>query len=368
MSKPTSVFLARPILRFFFLPGLLALALTSCEEASAPPPQDAAVVHAVTETDPVRSGDDAADDPAIWVNVRNPSASLVIGTDKQSGIEVYDLNGGRVQFIPAGLTNNIDLRAFTQDSNWSALAAASNRSANTISLFLVDREGTLTWLRDSEIATGLAEVYGLCMFRNDQGLQVFVNDTDGRFQQWGLSPAAAGKSTEPVQFHAELLREFVVPSQPEGCVADDTEQRLFLGVEEEGIRTMSARHDAPADLQSVMDIDGTILSADVEGMSLYVSDNGGYLVVSSQGSNSYAIFDHLPPFSYRGSFVVADREDGLIDGTQETDGLDVASVGLGPDYPEGIVVVQDGSNQLPAERQDFKYLSWRDIAASLGLH
>ncbi|MCY4265951.1 MAG: phytase [Gammaproteobacteria bacterium] len=350
------------------LPCLFLIVLISCEQESAPSPHDAAVIFAVTETEPVRSAGDAADDPAIWVNVQNPSDSRVIGTDKQSGIEVYDLNGGRVQFIPAGLTNNIDLRSFSEDGEWSALAAASNRTGNTISLFLIDRAGTLTWLQDSEIATGLAEVYGLCMFRNDQGMQVFVNDTDGRFQQWSLSLAADEKTTELLQFHAELLREFVVPSKPEGCVADDAEQRLFLGVEEMGIFVLSARHDAPADLQAVMEIEGTVLSADVEGMALYLSGNVGYLLVSSQGNNSYAIFDRLPPFSYRGSFEVADRQDGLIDGAEETDGVDVASVSLGPAFPEGIIVVQDGINQLPRESQDFKYLSWRDIAIALGLH
>ena len=325
------------------------------------------MVYAVAETDPVRSGGDAADDAAIWINAQNPSASLIIGTDKQSGIEVYDLAGARVQFVPAGLANNVDLRTFSQAGDWAALAAASNRTANTISLFLIDRKGTLTWLQDSEVTTGLTEVYGLCMFRNDQGMQVFVNDTDGRFQQWGLFQVDAGESAEPMLFEAELLREFSVPGQPEGCVADDTGQRLFLGVEEVGVRTLSARYEAPAVLLPVMDIDGTILAADVEGMSLYLADDSGYLIVSSQGNNSYAIFDRLSPFSYRGSFVVADSEGRRVDGTQDTDGLDVSSVSLGPDYPEGILVIQDGINQLPGASQNFKYLSWHDIAIALAL-
>ncbi|MCG8415218.1 MAG: phytase [Pseudomonadales bacterium] len=350
----------------FFLPLLLPFSACSLD-VPAPAPPDAKQVYATAETDPVRSRDDAADDPAIWINAQNPQASLVIGTDKQSGIEVYDLQGNRVQFIAAGLTNNVDLRPFPAGSQWSALAAASNRSANTISLFVVDSRGSLTWLRDSEIATGMVEVYGLCMFQNDAGMQVFVNGTDGSYQQWGLTMVPSGLSDEPVQFQAELLREFSVPSQPEGCVADDTQERLFLGVEEEGIRTLSARHDASTAMQSVMDIDGTILFADVEGMSLYESGDGGYLVVSSQGNYSYAVYDRLPPFAYRGSFVVVDRGDEQVDGTEETDGLTVTSVNLGADYPDGLVVIQDGANHLPRKNQNFKYVSWREIATALDL-
>jgi 3-phytase len=40
-----------------------------------------------------------ADDPAIWVNRRNPSRSLVIGTAKDAGLLVYDLSGKLVQAL-----------------------------------------------------------------------------------------------------------------------------------------------------------------------------------------------------------------------------------------------------------------------------
>ena len=40
-----------------------------------------------------------ADDPAIWVNRRHPSKSLVIGTGKDAGLVVYDLKGALVQAL-----------------------------------------------------------------------------------------------------------------------------------------------------------------------------------------------------------------------------------------------------------------------------
>ncbi|MCB1671141.1 MAG: phytase [Gammaproteobacteria bacterium] len=320
---------------------------------------------AAIETTPVTSRDDAADDPVIWVHPQNPEASLVIGTDKQFGIEVYNLAGERVQSVAAGRTNNVDLRMLADGGTWSAIAAASNRTTNTISLFAIDLEGRLTWLRDSEVETGLTEPYGLCMFSNEFGLQVFVNDTDGRYQQWLLIPRA--DSTDLAGIDSRLLREFTVPSQPEGCVADDANQRLFIGVEDEGIRLIQANHLEPARLQSLANIDGNRLVADVEGMSLYLDGARGYLVVSSQGNYSYAVFDRLPPYHYRGSFVVVDSETTAVDGTEETDGLDISSLLRTSAFPDGMLVVQDGYNRRPRSSQNFKFISWQQVRSALSL-
>lgn len=348
----------------YLLPVVLLAACVSDEPA--PPPPDAVSVFPLLETAPVSSNGDAADDPAIWVNTRNPEASRVIGTDKDFGIEVYDLDGRRLQRIAAGRTNNVDLRYFDDSARWSALAAASNRTTNSISLFLINRTGELTRLVNSEIATGLTEPYGLCMFQNAAGMQVFVNDTDGRYQQWLLSRSGYDGAGLP-RFDATLVREFSVPSQPEGCVADDANQRLFVGVEAEGVRVLSANEQAATIMQTLVDIDGTILYADVEGMSLYLQGEAGYLVVSSQGNYSYAVYDRLPPYTYRGSFVVTDLLDGSVDGSQETDGLDVSSANLGDRYGRGLLVVQDGYNTLPSEPQNFKYIPWDRVAIALGL-
>ncbi|NQV70570.1 MAG: phytase [Pseudohongiella sp.] len=352
--------------RVFIILLFSSISLAACVvESTVPPPATAKPITATVETEAVQSLDDAADDPAIWVNEADIELSRVIGTDKNFGIEVYSLAGEKLQSIAAGRTNNVDLRMLEGNGRWSALAAASNRSNNTISLFLIDRQGTLTWLQDSEIATGLTEPYGLCMFANAAGLQVFVNDTDGRYQQWLLDISSVD-AREPA-ISAMLVREFAVPSQPEGCVADDEHQRLFVGVENEGVRWLSAHHRASARLWAIADIDGDVLVADVEGMSLYHAGSKGYLVVSGQGNNSYAFYNRLPPFDYRGSvFVVEDTSTG-IDGTSDTDGLDVSSSVRTPEYPQGLLVVQDGSNTGPREPQNFKYLSWEKIASALGL-
>ena len=64
--------------------------------------------------------------------------------------------------------------------------------------------------------------------------------------------------------------------------------------------------------------------------------------------------------------IIADPSRG-IDGVSETDGLDVVSAPLGAKFPEGLLVVQDGRNLSPREKQNFKFVSWRDIAQALGI-
>ena len=66
-------------------------------------------VSATVETDPVPGGGDA-DDAAIWVHPSDPDRSTIIGTDKESGLGVYDLSGTQIQFVTGIQPNNVDIR------------------------------------------------------------------------------------------------------------------------------------------------------------------------------------------------------------------------------------------------------------------
>jgi 3-phytase len=107
--------------------------------------------------------------------------------------------------------------------------------------------------------------------------------------------------------------------------------------------------------------------ADVEGLGLYQTPNANYLVVSSQGNDSYVVLDASPPYAQRGVFRVGINAAKTIDGTSETDGLEVTSKPLGPMFPKGMLVVHDGYKQLPPGPQNFKYVSWEAIEKALKL-
>ncbi|MCU0957435.1 MAG: phytase, partial [Hydrogenophaga sp.] len=101
--------------------------------------------------------------------------------------------------------------------------------------------------------------------------------------------------------------------------------------------------------------------------ALYDSPQGRWIVVSSQGNNSYVVLDADPPHRVRGAFRIGIAADAAIDGVSETDGLEVTSRPLGPALPAGALVVQDGYKRLPSGTQNFKIIDWRDIERVLGL-
>lgn len=318
------------------------------------------VVKPVVQTDVVMSQGDAADDPAIWVNPKNPAQSRVLGTNKQQGLEVYDLQGKRVQHLPVGRLNNVDVRpGFTLGSRTVDLAVATNRDHNSLSVFSIDRaSGELKAV--GEIATPVKDIYGLCLFKAPSGeIYSFANDKDGTFVQHRLF--AKGD-----QVQGELVRQFKVATQPEGCVADDQRQRLFLGEEDVAVWAVDARPDQPATLTSVIKV-GEQVHDDIEGLALYQTETDNYLVISSQGNDSYVVVDAEPPFALRGAFRVGVNAEAGIDGTSETDGLDVTSANLGGPWSKGMLVVQDGRKRMPEQAQNFKYIPWSEVAKALRL-
>lgn len=314
------------------------------------------------ETTPVDTDGDAADDPAIWVNPSQPEASRILGTNKKSGLFVYDLSGNQLQNLAVGRVNNVDVRnGFTLQGQPVDIATASQRDNKAISLFAIDQgNGHVSWA--GEIKTGLDDVYGLCMYQNSENqIFTFINDQDGRFEQYQIIDSSEG-------WQGQLVREFRVASQPEGCVAHDQRAELFLGEENVAIWRLALddQHSKPEKIISASDS----LVADIEGMSLYhqprkeqgaEGETQSYLVVSSQGNDSYVLYDSLPPYQMRGRFRIGMNPENQIDGASETDGLDVTSAYLGEGYPQGLLVVQDGRNLMPQEYQNFKLVDWRDI-------
>ena len=346
-----------------------ALGLTSGTVAN-PGAQIAATAITVSPsaaTDPVQSFGDAADDPAIWVHPTDPELSLIIGAQKKRGINVYDLSGKLLQSRADGRINNVDIRyGFQLGDRSVAVVTGSNRSSDSISTYIIDEETrTLVEVADGIIDTGMSDPYGHCMYKSaSSGLMyAYVNDTDGLVRQWVLEDNGQGKiSMTPV-------REFNVGSQTEGCVADDETGDLYVGEENFGIWKYSAEPDGGDDRKLVDSVDENgNLTADVEGLALYHGKDGaGYLVASNQGADNYALYEREEDNKFIGIFhVVADEATG-IDGSSETDGLAVNSAYLGPDFPDGLLVVQDGRNISPAERQNFKLIPWNRIAEAMGL-
>ncbi len=334
---------------------IAALLLAGCVTHAAPPMVEAPTIAATAETDPVDTAADAADDPAIWRNAVDPSKSLVIGTDKKAGIHVYSLTGKRLSFTPAARLNNVDLR----DTGGRVIAAASDRAdidTAHVSLFTLDTAATKL-VPLGRFPVGPGEAYGMCLWTRarDKALFGFIVLKDGRIDQVAIDVSGAVPKVTTV-------RSMKLGTQSEGCVVDDRTGQLYVAEEDVGLWRFDAEPTAPITPTPIAKVDGTTLVADAEGLALAPSGRtGGYLVVSSQGDNAYTLY-RLPGITYAGRFRIGG---GPIDGTSDTDGIELLLGDFGPAYPRGLFVAQDGDN-APAT-QNFKYVSWDTVRRALRL-
>ncbi|WP_339725811.1 phytase [uncultured Paraglaciecola sp.] len=295
---------------------------------------------------------DAADDPAIWINFADSAKSRVLGTNKKQGLKQYDLQGDLLQELNIGRVNNVDIRyGMELDGKRVDIATASNRSTKSISVFTIEpNTGYMTHI--SDIPTSIDDVYGLCMYASGSQYYVFINGTDGHFQQYLLQQDAG-------EISGQLVREFYAPSQPEGCVVDDQNQQLYYGEEAVGVWQVSAE---PIEETSKLIIQtNQTFVADVEGLGIYRYKEQRFLFASSQGNDSYGVFALDKNNHYLGSFKIGLNLSLGLDGASETDGLAITSYPLGENLPAGLLVVQDGRNRLPMAPQNFKLVDGRAI-------
>src|SRR5690606_30800779 len=124
------------------------------------------IVRPHRQTEPVRTPGDAADDPAIRVHPRDVSLRRVLGTNKQRGLSVYDLQGRELQSLPVGRLNNVDLRQGVHMDGHSVpvdLAVATHRDDDALAVFTIDERGEVTEV--DRLATDLDDIYGVCLYR-----------------------------------------------------------------------------------------------------------------------------------------------------------------------------------------------------------
>lgn len=311
---------------------------------------------ATGETVPVGTvARDAADDPAIWRNRDDPAKSLVIGTDKRAGLYVFGMDGSQKSFLPEGELNNVDLREVMIGGHKTVLVGASIRNdLKNAHIGLYRLDTTTAELQPlGKFPAGAGEAYGFC-FGQDSGGEVFAYmiGKAGDVRELKLSFAGGVPN-------ALTTREHKLATQPEGCVVDDRTGRLYVGEENVAIWLFDLNADAFVP-QRFANVNGRELVADVEGLALAPEgENGGYLVASSQGDNAYVLYD-LVTGAYVNRFRLVD---GAVDGTSETDGIEVMPGDFGPQYPGGLMVVQDGDNGN--QTQNFKYVSWRDVVEAV---
>jgi 3-phytase len=314
---------------------------------------------AIAETEPVTTSGDAADDPAIIIDYRNPKESIILGTDKRAGVYSYDLSGKKISYDALGEINNIDVR---QVDN-KIYVAASNRTAKSIEFWEFNQQDFFNNLPQSGNLFGIAarsmtiqtniDVYGICAGLIDGVPIVFITEDKGpRVELW-------------VPQTQTLIGTFSNGGESEGCVFDDENKTVFISEEEVNgvLKAYNLNNEFPFENPFIVDSREGNIGGDPEGLTIYkTSEKEGYILLSSQGDNKYNVYNRIYPHEFISSFTIDDDPKG-IDGTSETDGIDVTNYNLRGKFSKGLMVAQDGYNYDGEElkNQNFKIVPFNPI-------
>jgi 3-phytase len=115
---------------------------------------------------------------------------------------------------------------------------------------------------------------------------------------------------------------------------------------------------------------GTRLTADAEGVDIYYGpDSTGYIIVSSQRDDTFAVYNRQGTNRPVGNFRVKGVQG--VDDINGSDGLAVTNRPVG-DYRQGLLVTHDEPETGPdvddeRDATNFSYVSWSEIADALSL-
>jgi 3-phytase len=327
----------------------------------------AEAITAAIETDPVPHSRDAADDPLVWIHPTDPSLSTVMGNDKQGAYEVDDIRtGDRLQSIEVDVRNT-DIRY-----NFPL----GGQTVTLVTGYSATRKGLIAWkvnpstrmLEDVTETGSSVKSGGGAMYHSPvTGEFYWFSNSSGTLYQYRLSDNGSGRVA------ATLVRTVSygarTNSKGEATVADDVHGYVYISEETVGMWRLNAEPEGGS-TKTMVDkpvSQGGHFTPELEGLAIYYkSDGTGYLFASSQGSDSYNIYQREGNNAYIGSFSI---EDGVVDGTSSTDGIEVINFPMGSQYPYGVFIAQDGANfdGEKKENQNFKIVPFERIAQQFGL-
>lgn len=294
------------------------------------------------------------DDPAVWVNRRQPERSLILGTIKMASpdgaIAVYRLDGSRLMTVPrVDRPNNIDVAyGFRFGGRTVDLAVATERNQSRLRVFSIDAERGLTGIGMLPVFAGqsgpAAQPMGIALYqrKRDRALFAFVSRKSGPsgayLWQYRIFDAGGGK------LQAEKVREFGAFSgtgEIEAIAVDAAREHVFYSDEGAGIRQYHADPAHPAAAKELTLFAQSGWKGDREGLAVH----RGYLVATDQ---------QHPVSEFHVFALDTLREVGVFRvGSDTTDGIDIS--------PGGLFVAMNDS------RRNFILAEWKSIATALRL-
>tara|TARA_R110002073_G_scaffold25378_22_gene84258 strand:+ start:5067 stop:6050 length:984 start_codon:yes stop_codon:yes gene_type:complete len=305
------------------------------------------------ETDPSPYPGDSVDDAVVWYDAEAPEQSLIIATLKASnqrpvlptGILTYDLQGNQKQVLMGGTPNNIDLRpGFPFEEERAPLIAASHWYSGKVGLYQMGADRMLRQLNLFE--SGVEKLRGICMGKLKDKFYYFAVGSTGTIERYRIASVN----------QVVLEDRWQLKSEAEGCVVDEPGNRVYIAEENTGIWYIPL--SSTPKIKSEPELLDKVsffrpLARGIEGLAILEDTGKRYLVASVQEKSRFAIYD-LATDQYIATFRI--NAGNEIDGVSKTDGVEIFNKPLGPQFPQGVMVVHDDNNE-PKLNQNFKYVS-----------
>ncbi len=279
------------------------------------------------------------DDPAIWVNPKDASKSIVFGTDKDTdgGVYAFNLKGKILKdksITNIKRPNNVDLEYGFKlnDSTKVDVIAFTERERQQIRLFSVpdmkplDNGGFKVFTDAIEPEFNLP--MGIALYKSSKTEKLYAivgrkaGPLEGYLYQYELVSDTLG-------VHANFVRSFGAFSgkkEIEAIAVDNETGIVYYSDEMHCIRKYYAEPSMGD--KEIYCFGGENFTKDIEGIAIAKYEDKGFLIVSNQQSNTFNVFDLKT-----NAFI---KEINL--GTIETDGCDVTTKALGDTFPNGLFV------------------------------
>lgn len=317
---------------------------------------------------------DDPDDPAIWVHPTDPARSLVIATNKvdapNGALVVFGLDGAVRQTVQ-GLRrpNNVDVEyGLSVGGQLIDIAVAAERYRNQLAIFRVAPDGSsisdVTSAGNTRVfgdrSGEQAAPMGVSLYRRPGDGAVFAivapkeGPRQGYLGQYRLEDD--GKGRVKATF-VRYFGGFSGSGEIEAVAVDDALGFVYYADEGDGIHKYHAdasRSDAGSELAH---FGRTGFQADREGIAIYARDDGtGYVVCTDQitGNSQYHVYkrEGEPGAPHDHSKILKI----VRGGADSTDGLEITSRPLGPNFPSGLMVAMNSGGR------NFLFYAWGDVA------
>ena len=266
--------------------------------------------------------------------------------------------------------NNVDVEyGLDLDATPTDIAVLTERLGRRLRVYAIAPDGS--GLRD--VSSGTMPVLegargdrrapmGIGLYRRPKDGAIFAivspkaGPRDGYLWQYRLEDDGTGR------VKAAFVRRFGAFSgvgEIEAIAVDDDLGYVYYADEDTGIRKYHADPDAPDAGRELAMFGTTGYRQDREGLGIYALPGGkGYIISVDQlpGESVLHVYrrEGEPGNPHDHSKVLLSFKGGA----DATDGLDVTSAALGPDFPDGLLAA------MSSRSRNFLLFRWRDIASA----